>query len=244
MTNQSRYPAPTAASSRRRCGARRERPARSPVTSEVLPAIRKTGQYVAQPYAHNPGDTLSLDQADTLRKLLTDAAKQRHPGDGKQQGAFLMRGWSKLKAHFKRGYREIPQAEFAEAVSLVARHIAEQGELIEEATQPAADMVSKAHAMRCFDLAGALASGTRGSARFESRTPVTARHSWRSSQWALWPCSRQPFRAHRRTSYSATTRSRNNSRSVFCPPRSTCFTDWLNWSIRRPIWMSISRCCS
>lgn len=140
------------------------KPFRKWVTSEVLPAIRKTGQYVAQPYAHNPGDALSLDQADTLRKLLTDAAKQRHPGDGKQQGAFLMRGWSKLKAHFKRGYREIPQAEFAEAVSLVARHIAEQGELIEEATQPAADMVSKAHAMRCFDLAGALASATQQAA--------------------------------------------------------------------------------
>lgn len=134
------------------------------VMEEVLPTIRKTGQYVAQPYAHNPGDALSLDQADTLRKLLTDAAKQRHPGDGKQQGAFLMRGWSKLKAHFKRGYREIPQAEFAEAVSLVARHIAEQGELIEEAPQPPADMVSKAHAMRCFDLAGALASATQQAA--------------------------------------------------------------------------------
>lgn len=44
--------------------------------------------------------------------------------------------------------------------------------------------------------------------------------------------------------YDVAARSRNNSRSVFCPPRSTCFTDWLNWSIRRPIWMSISRCCS
>lgn len=140
------------------------KPFRKWVTAEVLPTIRKTGQYVAQPYAHNPGDALSLDQADTLRKLLTDAAKQRHPGDGKQQGAFLMRGWSKLKAHFKRGYREIPQAEFAEAVSLVARHIAEQGELIEEAPQPTADMVSKAHAMRCFDLAGALASATQQAA--------------------------------------------------------------------------------
>lgn len=137
------------------------KPFRKWVTSEVLPSIRKTGQYIAQPYAHNHGDALSLEQADTLRKLLTDAAKQRHPGDGKQQGAFLMRGWSKLKAHFKRGYREILQAEFAEAVSLVARHIAEQGELIEEATPPAADVVSKAHAMRCFDLAGALASATQ-----------------------------------------------------------------------------------
>lgn len=59
------------------------------------------------------------------------------------------------------GLRELPQAEFTEAVSLVARHIAEQGELLEEATQPPADMVSKAHALRCFDLAGALASATQ-----------------------------------------------------------------------------------
>lgn len=121
---------------------------------------------------------------------------------------------------FKRGYREIPQAEFAEAVSLVARHIAEQGELIEEATQPAADMVSKAHALRCFDLAAAIASATQQAA-------PTAPGLCLSGELAQFVA-----------------RSRNNSRSVFCPPRSTCFTDWLNWSIRRPIWMSISRCCS
>lgn len=34
-------------------------------------------------------------------------------------------GWSKLKAHFGVPYREIPRAEFCEAVSLVARHVAE-----------------------------------------------------------------------------------------------------------------------
>lgn len=104
------------------------KPFRKWVTSEVLPAIRKTGQYVAQPYAQNPGDTLTAEQADTLRKMLTDAAK-RLPKD--RQAAAMIKGWSKLKAHFKTDYRHIPQAEFPEAVSIVARHIAEQGELLD-----------------------------------------------------------------------------------------------------------------
>jgi len=132
------------------------KPFRKWVTSEVLPTIRKTGQYVAQPYAQNPTDTLTANQAELLRQMLTDAAKLRHPGDGKRQGAFLMRGWSKLKAHFKRGYREIPQAEFTEAVSLVARHIADQGELLEAPAQPPADMITKEHAMRCLALVSSL----------------------------------------------------------------------------------------
>lgn len=103
------------------------------VMEEVLPAIRKTGQYIAKPYTAGPRDTLTAEQADTLRNMLTDAAKARHPGDGKKQGALLMRGWSKLKAHFKTDYRHIPQAEFAEALSIVARHIAESGELLDVA---------------------------------------------------------------------------------------------------------------
>ncbi len=98
------------------------------VMEEVLPAIRKTGQYVAQPYAQNPGDALTKDQADTLRRMLTDAVK-RLPKD--RQAAAMIKGWSKLKAHFKTDYRHIPQAEFHEAVSIVARHVAEQGELID-----------------------------------------------------------------------------------------------------------------
>lgn len=100
---------------------------------DVLESIRKTGQYVAKPYTTGPRDTLTAEQADTLRNMLTDAAKARHPGDGKKQGALLMRGWSKLKAHFKTDYRHIPQAEFAEALSIVARHIAESGELLDVA---------------------------------------------------------------------------------------------------------------
>lgn len=90
------------------------------VTREVLPAIRKTGQYIAQPYAQNPGDKLTKDQADTLRQLLTGSVKKL-PKE-KQAGA-MIKGWSKLKAHFKCGYRDIPQGDFTEAVSILSRHV-------------------------------------------------------------------------------------------------------------------------
>jgi prophage antirepressor-like protein len=95
------------------------------VMEEILPTIRKTGQYIAQPYCANPGDKLTEQQADAIREILTTTAKARYPGDTKKQGAFLMQGWSKLKAHFKVGYRQIPQAELTEAISIVARHAAE-----------------------------------------------------------------------------------------------------------------------
>lgn len=74
------------------------------------------------PYVQNPGDTLTVDQAGLLRNMLTKAA-EKLPKE--KQGAIIMRGWSKLKAHFKVGYRQIPQAEFTEAVSILARHISE-----------------------------------------------------------------------------------------------------------------------
>lgn len=77
------------------------------------------------PYVQNPTDVLSKAQCDILRNLLTGAA-ERLPKE--QQAGLIITGWSKLKAHFKVGYRDIPQAEFAEAVSLVARHIS-TGEL-------------------------------------------------------------------------------------------------------------------
>lgn len=108
--------------------------ARTPVAKEfrvwvldVLESIRKTGRYEAAPYAQNPGDKLTREQADTLRNLLTDAVK-RLPAE--KQGAAMIQGWSRLKSHFKVGYRDIPQAEFTEAVSIVSRFIS-QGELLD-----------------------------------------------------------------------------------------------------------------
>jgi hypothetical protein len=82
------------------------------------------------PYSVNPDDVLTQEQADFLRGMLTDAAKTRYPEDAKKQASFLIKGWSKLKSHFKVGYRQIPQSELLEAASLVARHAASEGELL------------------------------------------------------------------------------------------------------------------
>lgn len=92
------------------------------VTSEVLPAIRKTGVYVGKPFAVNPGDVLTAEEQNTLRLMLKSAVEQL-PKE-KQAGA-MVKGWSKLKAHFGVPYREIPRQEFSEAVSIIARHTAE-----------------------------------------------------------------------------------------------------------------------
>lgn len=92
------------------------------VTSEVLPAIRKTGVYVGKPFTVNPGDVLTQEEQNTLRLMLKSAV-ERLPKE-RQAGA-MVKGWSKLKAHFGVAYREIPRHEFSEAVSIIARHTAE-----------------------------------------------------------------------------------------------------------------------
>lgn len=76
-------------------------------------------------YSVGPNDKLTKEQADTLRQMLTEAAEKAHPNDTKKQGVMIRAGWSKLKAHFKVSYREIPAIEFTEAVSMVARHAIE-----------------------------------------------------------------------------------------------------------------------
>ena len=84
-------------------------------------------------YAVHPDQTLSAEQADTLRFMLTENVK-RLPKE-KQAGA-MVKGWSKLKAHFKTDYRHIPAGEFHEAVSILARHVAEW-ELVDDTPKPA-----------------------------------------------------------------------------------------------------------
>ena len=79
------------------------------------------------PYTVQPTDTLTEPQQIALRALLESNVK-RLPHD-KQAGA-MVKGWSKLKAHFGVPYRRIPASEFTEAISIVARHVAEW-ELIE-----------------------------------------------------------------------------------------------------------------
>lgn len=67
------------------------------VTSEVLPAIRKTGKYerTALPYTAQPRDKLTLDQGDELRSMLETAAQKLPP---EKRGQFLQTGWAKLKS--------------------------------------------------------------------------------------------------------------------------------------------------
>nr|WP_319566309.1 Bro-N domain-containing protein [uncultured Rhodoferax sp.] len=69
-----------------------------------------------------PDNTLTKEQADTLRDMMIDASKAM-PKD--LQGPLMHEGCLKLKDHFKVDYCDIPQARFSEAVALVARHIAQ-----------------------------------------------------------------------------------------------------------------------
>lgn len=75
-----------------------------------------------KPFAKNPGDVLTIEQADLLRNAMT-AHCARLPQ--KQQGPFMVKGWSKLKSHFKVSYRQIPQEQLTEAISIITRHAAE-----------------------------------------------------------------------------------------------------------------------
>ena len=80
-------------------------------------------------YSVLPDQTISDKQAETLRLLLTENVKKL-PKE-KQSGA-MVKGWSKLKAHFKTDYRHIPAGEFHEAVNILARHVSEW-ELVDDA---------------------------------------------------------------------------------------------------------------
>ena len=92
------------------------------LAGEVLPSIRKTGAYVHKAYKSSNRDALSAEQADGIRKALRNAA-DKLPKE--RQAQFMISGWSKLRAHFGCKYRDIPAGEFSEALSIVARHIAE-----------------------------------------------------------------------------------------------------------------------
>jgi prophage antirepressor-like protein len=87
------------------------------VMEEVLPSIRKTGGYTVRPH-----QGLSADEADMLRRVLTQHAESL-PKDA--QAAFIIKGWAKLKSHFGCSYRDIPSDKFTEALSLLGRHTLE-----------------------------------------------------------------------------------------------------------------------
>lgn len=77
-------------------------------------------RHQAKPYSIGPNDTLTKEEADELRDTINQYADQLPK---EQRAGFKIQGWSKLKSHFKVGYRQIPRHEFPEALSLLGRHI-------------------------------------------------------------------------------------------------------------------------
>ena len=84
---------------------------------------------VIPPYSVQPGDALPKAEADELRTMLETAA-QKLPKE--KRGSFLQSGWAKLRAHTGVNYRKIPKAAVTDALSLLARHVAEW-ELVDDA---------------------------------------------------------------------------------------------------------------
>jgi len=78
------------------------------------------GQIQRTPYSTAPNQTITADEAETLRLVLKTAVEQLPKA---QQGPAMIAGWSKLKSHFKVNYRQIPRSEYLEALSIIARHI-------------------------------------------------------------------------------------------------------------------------
>ena len=76
------------------------------------------------PFSVGIHDSLTKEQADSLRDMVKrNADKLQKP----YQGAFCVKAWAKLKAHFKCGYRDIPRGEYTTALSILSRHIVDYG---------------------------------------------------------------------------------------------------------------------
>lgn len=96
------------------------KPFRKWVTAEVLPAIRRNGQYQAHSLKTKTAlpNGLTLDQCDAI-KALVKARAESCPKE--KQGAAAIKCWSSIKSKFGCSYKEIPPEHFTEALSLVAR---------------------------------------------------------------------------------------------------------------------------
>lgn len=79
-------------------------------------------------FVDQPDDLLTGTEQQALRAIVTKAIANLPK---EKQGGAAIKMWSKLKAHFKVGYRQIPREEFAEAVSLLTRASVEW-EVVEE----------------------------------------------------------------------------------------------------------------
>ena len=142
-------------------------------------ACERQALAVAQPtpYTVQPSDTLTEPQQIALRALLESNVK-RLPHD-KQAGA-MVKGWSKLKAHFGVPYRQIPASEFTEAISIVARHVAELDVI--EYDQPAPPQPDMGRTRAAFDAAAQAAASVQ-TAVFNA--VLSGSDEWKYSRWML-----------------------------------------------------------
>jgi|GEM_PF-1233699 len=140
-------------------------------------------------YSVNPGDVLTKEEADTLRQLIESTAKKL-AGDSKTQGKFILQAWSKLKSHFKVGYRGIPRHELTEAISIVNRHTVEW-EVVDDEPRAKAVSVDPARIKMAQSKASLVASKVHdhvfnellGSDRWEpGRWLLSVKHSGDSSE--------------------------------------------------------------
>ncbi len=98
----------------------------------------------ANSFTVQPGDKLSAGQQIALRALLEANAKKLP--QARQAGA-MVKGWSKLKAHFGVSYRDIPAERFVEAMSIMARHVASFDQVEPVELKPDADLARRAFAL-------------------------------------------------------------------------------------------------
>lgn len=97
-----------------------------------------SGIAVRQSFAPGPRDVLTASQAEQLRLAMNSYAA-RLPKE--QQGPFMKKGWSKLKSHFGVTYRQIPQMELTEALSVIGRHGA-QWEVVDALPAPTSGLTA------------------------------------------------------------------------------------------------------
>ncbi len=116
---------------------------RNRVVTRLEELEKKAAAPKAIAYSVGKADTLTVAQQEELRAIMHDGAERLPMA---QRGAFLTKGWSKLKAHFKVPYREIPCHEFTEALSIAGRHVAELEAILPALPAPAqkADQLSQA----------------------------------------------------------------------------------------------------
>lgn len=132
------------------------KPFRKWVTSEVLPAIRKTGSYSGRLKPQSarkalPSGLTHEQQAEV--KALHNILIQSVPFE--KQKALAITLWSAVKSKFKVGYKDVPPEQFPEVLSLMARVAVEKGAQYREAEAVNLETVPKLFANQAnipFDL--------------------------------------------------------------------------------------------